>query len=190
MKFSATILVSFLAQGAFTRVAGHDPRDASLDLVLRDLATFEAVLDSVDTGINNLDTAVNAYTGGPGTNVINVSNQLITTINTGKTTIDGQPQLTLSEALALQGPVEALTDSATTLVDDLTTKRPLFISNNLCNTARGLVGRINTSSNALINSVVAKVPSGAQGIAERLVRDLRAQLTRATTNFNAANCPA
>ena len=188
MKFSGSVIISILAPVAVARVASPDPRD--LDYYKRDLATFETVLENVDTGINDLNTAVSAYTGGPGTNVISVANQLVTTINNGKTTIDAQPQLTLSEALALQQPVKTLTSSATTLVDSLTAKRPLFISNTLCTTARGLVGRISTSSNALINSVVAKVPSAAQGIAERLVRDLRAELTRAQTVVNAANCPA
>lgn len=188
MKFSVPAIFSILAPCALARVAGHDPR--GLDFAERDLATFERVLDNVDTGLKNLDTVVKAYTSGPGTSVINSANQLVTTINTGKTTIDGQPQLSLSEALALQDPVEVLTASAKTLVDDLTAKRPLFISNNLCTTSRDLVGKISTAANSLINAVVAKVPSAAQGIAERLVRDLRAELARAQTNFNAANCPA
>lgn len=189
MKFSAPVLaLSVLVPSAFGRVVGNDPRGLVVDQ--RDLATFESVLGDVDTDINKLDTAVKAYTGGAGTNVINAANELTGTINSGKTTIDGQPQLTLSEALALQDPVETLTASTKTLVDDLTGKRSSIISNKLCATTRGLVGKIDTSANALINSVVSKVPSAAQSIAERLVRDLRSELARAKTNFNAENCPA
>lgn len=187
MKFSTPFVLSFFATGAFSRVAGNDIR--GLDLGQRDLATITGVLDNVDTDLNELDTAVNAYSGGNANSVISAANDLISTINAGKTTVDGQPMLSLQDSLALQGPVETLTDSATTLVDDLTAKRPLISSNGLCGTTRGLVTSIDTAANALISSVVSKVPSAAQSIAERLVRDLKAELTRAKTNFNTANCP-
>lgn len=188
MKFSTSFFLSCLATSAYARVAGNDAR--SFYVEERDLATITGVLSKVDTGINNLDTAVKAYTGGSGTNIISVANTLISTINAGKTTVDGQPQLSLADSLALQGPVKTITNSATTLVDDLTAKRSLIISNKLCATTRGLVTKIDSSANALIDSVVSKVPAAAQGIAEGLVADLKAVLAKAKANFSTANCPS
>ncbi|KAK0384873.1 hypothetical protein NLU13_7351 [Sarocladium strictum] len=177
MKFSASLLVaSAFASSVFALVPSKPTRDIW-------------VLNEVNSDIIDLNNAVTAYTGGTGTTVISRADTLIGTLNAGVTTANAQPMLTLSESLALQGPVQTVTGSTRDLVDDLTAKRPLIISNGLCATTRGRVNTINTSANNLINAIVAKVPAAAQSIAERLVSDLRAELARAKTNFSTSNCP-
>lgn len=189
MKFSASLSVAIFSTAVLSSavVPSRVSRDAP-SFIERDLATVTGVLNKVGGGIDDLDTVVKAYDGGDSGPVVDSAKSLVSTINAGKTTVDGSDDLTLEDALGLQEPVKALTNQASTLVDDLKSKLDTIAKAGECETTRGLIGSIDTSSNSLIDSVIAKVPEAAQTIAEGLAADLVAVLKDAKDSFSESNC--
>jgi hypothetical protein len=180
--FAADVLSAAVAVDAGTAIARDIP-------IVRQINVITGVLDAVGTDIDELDAAVLAFTGNSA-NVEARAADLINTLTTGKTTVDASASLSLADALGLQGPVQELTDQAEKLKNDFIAKRPVIISNKLCGRSRTILGNINTNANALINSVILKVPSAARPIAESLAKDLRDILAEVVAAFSTANCPA
>jgi hypothetical protein len=190
MKFFAVTLGLFAADVLSAAVAVDVGTAIARDIpIARQISVITGVLDAVGTDIDELDAAVLALTGNSA-NVEARAAELITTLQTGKTTVDASASLSLADALGLQGPVQELTDQAGKLKDDFIAKRPVIISNSLCARARTITANIATNSNALIDSVIAKVPAAARPIAESLAADLRDILAEAAAAFTTANCPS
>lgn len=179
MKVSASISIAVFSTAALSGLA---------PIKARQIDVITSILESVGEGIEGVDSAATAYDGSDSSGLISASEDLVSTINEGTTTAEGSEDLDLEGALGLTGPVEELTDQATALVDNLTSKRDLIAENGECGTTREQVSNINTASNELIDAVISKVPEAAQDIAEGLAADLRAVLEEAQENFSEANC--
>lgn len=162
-------------------------RDGST-LTERDVATVTNVLNDVGSGVETLDSAVQSYDGSDSSPVVDASQKLLGTIQDGKTTVDGSEDLSLGDALALQGPVEELTDKVQALADNLKGKKDTVQEAGECSTARELITNINGASQDLIDSVISKVPPAAQPIAEDLAADLRNILEDLQSAFSETGC--
>ncbi|POR36331.1 Cell wall mannoprotein 1, partial [Tolypocladium paradoxum] len=153
----------------------------------RDLATITSIINSAGQGIDNLDTAVKAFSGDPKP-VQDASAALLQVLKDGKTKVDGTSNLNLIEALGLQQPVQDLQAKGEILLADLKARKADIEKNNLCDITRQQVTDINTNSKALIDAIVAKVPPAAQAIATSLAAGLVQVLANAQTEFSEQNC--
>ncbi|OAQ61663.1 cell wall galactomannoprotein Mp2/allergen F17-like protein [Pochonia chlamydosporia 170] len=153
----------------------------------RDLPTIQGVLTTVGTNLVGLDTAVKAFTGDP-TNVLTASNTLIQALKDGKAKVDPTGQLSLTDALGLQAPVKDLQAKGDALLADLKAKKDAIAQNGLCEATFLQASSINTASQALIDTVISKVPEAAQDIAKSLAAGLVADLKAAQDAFSPANC--
>ncbi|KAM5345107.1 hypothetical protein ACJ41O_010969 [Fusarium nematophilum] len=190
MRFTAQI-VSLCQIAGFLSLATASPDGVIRDppsLVERDLATVTEVLNDVGSGIDNLDSAVKSFNGGDSGPVVDAAESLVSAINDGKSRVDDSDDLSLSDALALQDPVEDLTDKAQTLTDDLKDRKSAIQEAGLCGTTRSQITDINSASQELIDSVVSKVPEGAQSIARELASALIDVLNDAQDAFSESNC--
>jgi hypothetical protein len=188
MRFSA-FSVGILACSATASVLKSSLviRDGST-LTERDAATVTNVLNDVGSGVENLDSAVQSYDGSDYSPVVDASQALLGTIQDGKTTVDGSENLSLADSLALQGPVEELTDKVHTLADNLKGKKETIQEAGECSTTRELITNINGASQDLIDSVISKVPPAARPIAENLASDLRNILDDLQSAFSETGC--
>jgi len=151
------------------------------------LPVVQGVLDKVGSGIDALDSAAKGFNGDVAA-VKSKADALVAAIKSGKTTIDGSSDLTLNDALGLTTPVQALTKKGQALADDFKAKRSDVEKAGACDTVRSELSDINTNSQALIKSVVSKVPTAAQSIAQQLADGLTQVLNQAQTDFSEANC--
>lgn len=154
---------------------------------IRDVATIKGVLLNVQNGVDNLDAVGKAFDGNIQP-VLDASNALITTVNEGKSTVDGSSNLSLGEALQLLGPVGTLKDHAQTLSDDLLARRAQVQQAKGCDLTRTQIGGIKDSSKGLIASIVSKVPDAAKNIANQQASQFTDILQKAEDNFAGSNC--
>ncbi|KAH7175221.1 cell wall protein [Dactylonectria macrodidyma] len=155
--------------------------------VERDLATVTEVLSDVSSGIESLDSAVQSFSGDAGP-VQDAAESLVSTINNGKSQVDDSDNLTLGDALGLQDPVQALTEKAQTLTNDLKAQKSAIEAAGLCSTTRSQISSINDASQGLIDSIISKVPEAAQSIAKELASGLTDVLNDAQDAFSESNC--
>lgn len=156
-------------------------------LVDRDLATVKGVLDTVKTSLQNLDSTVKTSTDDPAP-LLKASNALLDALKSGKAKVDGSGDLSLTDAVGLTTPVQDLTKLGQTLVDDLKAIRPKVEKLGECDVVRTQISSINSGSQALIKSVVSKVPEDARDIANQLSAGLVKVLEQSQADFSEANC--
>lgn len=173
MKFA---VLACLATGAF---AGT--------IFGRDLSTVKSVLSVVGDNIAGLDSAVKSFDGNP-LKLLTASDTLIKSLNDGKTKVDKSSGLSIIDTLGLLGPIIGLQNKADSLVADLKAKKTIIAKNGFCAVTLSQTTTINTATQNLINSVVAKVPGLLQGIARGLTSGLSKDLRDAMDIFSPANC--
>ncbi|KAJ4144263.1 hypothetical protein LMH87_003153 [Akanthomyces muscarius] len=176
MKFSAQIAVACLSAGALAHVAP------------RALSDFQQVLTTVQTDVDNLDSAINAFTGNTAP-VQSAATTLVNDINSGNSQLSGQPVLSLADTFTLNNQVTSFKNHAKTLVTDIKAKRPTVISTGNCGLVRDNVNAINTAAGALIQTIVAKANPSAKSIAEGQAKDIQAILDDGKAYYTTANCP-
>ncbi|KAG6005290.1 hypothetical protein E4U21_000265 [Claviceps maximensis] len=166
----------FIAIAAILAIGAH----AQIDVI-------KTALGAVSTGIESLDTAAQGFAGNI-EDVKSKADSLVASIKKGKTTVDGSSDLTIQEALGLTDPVQDLTKKSRALLATFKTKRSDVEKAGACDTVRGELKDINDNSEALITSVVSKVPKDAQSIAKSLAFELTKVLAEAQNDFSETNC--
>lgn len=157
------------------------------DVVRRDLATIQSVLNGVGTDLVGLDTATKGFNGDP-SDLLDASNKLIQDLKDGDAKVQPLPALTLNDALGLTGPAKDLQTKGDALLASIKGKKDALAAAGLCDVTFLQVKDINTASQALIKTVVSKVPAAAQSIAQSLVAPLQKDLADAQDLFSPANC--
>ncbi|KAG5918200.1 hypothetical protein E4U53_004110 [Claviceps sorghi] len=152
-----------------------------------DLQTVQSVLSSVSNGIEDLNTAAQGFNGDVNA-VKSKADNLVAAIKKGKSTVDASSDLTLTDALGLTDPVGDLTKKGQTLLATFKAKRSDVERAAACDTVRSELRDINDNSQALIKSVVSKVPKDAQTVADTLASGLTRVLAQAQEDFSEANC--
>lgn len=157
-------------------------------VVERDASVILGVFKNVQGDIDGLDSAVKAWTKDP-SKVLDGSNKLVATITKGTTTVKGSPNLSLSDATSLLGPVKELKTHAQTLVTDLKGKKSSVIEKGgFCEAVSGQITAIGGKSKSLIDATISKVPASAQEIAKEQAQGFIDILNDAQTAFSPANC--
>uniref|UniRef100_A0A1Y1NHS9 Cell wall protein n=1 Tax=Photinus pyralis TaxID=7054 RepID=A0A1Y1NHS9_PHOPY len=151
------------------------------------LSTIQSVLTSVGNGIDSLDSAAKSFSGDVDA-VKSKADALDSALKDGKTKVDASSDLTLTDALGLTDPVQALTKKGQSLADNFKAKRSDVETAGACGTVRTELKDINDNSQALIKSVVSKVPKDAQSIAASLAAGLTKVLNQAQDDFSESNC--
>ncbi|KAG5984183.1 hypothetical protein E4U55_005796 [Claviceps digitariae] len=177
MKFSA-VLVCLASQAMARR---------SLTLAERDSSTISGVLQNVQSDIQNLDSAVKAGVTDPEP-LLKASNALVKTLRDSKAKVDSSSDLTLTDAVKLTQPVQDMAKTSQDLVDNLKAMRGAIEKLGYCDAVRTQTASINDGSQALIKSVVSKVPQEAQDIASQLSAGLVKILNQAQDDFSETNC--
>lgn len=177
MRFTTPLSLICLVTSAYSYV------------VERDLKTVETVLADVQGDIDNLDTTVKAFNGDPEP-VRSASSELINTINDGTAKVKATSDLSLSDTIALLGPVDELKEHAQTLVDDLKAKRPAVQDGKLCGDVRQQITSIKKASQGLTEAIVSKVPQSAKNIARDKANEVNEVLAEAEEAYSPANCKA
>ncbi|KAG5953602.1 hypothetical protein E4U53_004558 [Claviceps sorghi] len=177
MKFSAVLIC--LASQALAR--------RTMLLAERDFSTISSVLQNVQSDIKSLDSAVKAGGTDPEP-LLKASNALIKTLKDSKTKVDGSSNLALTDAVKLTQPVQDMTNLSQDLVDNLKTARSSIEKLGYCGAVRTQTSKINDESQALIKSVVGKVPQEAQDIATQLSAGLVKVLSQVQDDFSEKNC--
>ena len=174
MKFSAQLAAACLATSA---MAGT--------IAIRSLQDFEDVLTGLEADVDSLDAAVNAFTGDE-TPVLAAATTLIDDINAGNTKLSTEPQLSVTDALTLNGEVTTFKQHAQTLVNDLKTQLPAVEAAGDCADVQTQIANINTASQQLIDTMVSKVPAAVQSIAKSQADGITQILDDAQTAY--ASC--
>ncbi|ATY65846.1 cell wall galactomanno Mp2 allergen F17 [Cordyceps militaris] len=156
-------------------------------VVRRDLATITGVLASVGADLDGLNTAAKSFTGEP-TALLDASNKAIQGLKDGDAKVQPLPDLSLTDALGLTGPSKDLQTKGDALLATMKDKKAAIAAAGMCDVTRLQVADLQSASDALIKSVVSKVPTAAQSIAQGLVAPLQKDLADAVDLFSAANC--
>ncbi|TQV94422.1 hypothetical protein V2A60_002547 [Cordyceps javanica] len=176
MKFSSHIAIACLSAGALANVAP------------RALSDFQTVLTTVQTDVDNLDSAINAFTGNTGP-VQSAATVLVSDINSGNSHLSGQPVLNLADTFTLNQQVNTFKAHAKTLVNDIKAKRPTVIQTGNCALVRSNIDSINTAASALIQTIVSKADPAAKNIAQNQAKEIQATLDDGKAYYTVANCP-
>ncbi len=177
MRFTASVVLFAAAATASAKPL----------VIERSLASITDVLNSVQTSIDGLDTAVKGLTTDAAP-VLAASNKLVGTIGSGTTTVQASAGLALFDALGLLAPVEGLMKHAQTLLVDLKGKKDIVQKNGFCQAIGTQISAINDKGNGLINATVSKVPEAYQGIAKGLAQGFADIFDDAQDTFSAGNC--
>lgn len=153
----------------------------------RDLATIQAVLSSVATDLKGLTTATKGFNGDP-SGLLDASNKVTQGLKTGDAKIQSLPDLSLTDALGLTGPANDLQTQGDALLAAIKDKKAAIAAADLCGVTLLQITDISTASDALVKTVVSKVPTAAQSIAQNLVAPLQKDLAEAKDLFSPANC--
>ncbi|KAJ3499478.1 hypothetical protein NLG97_g313 [Lecanicillium saksenae] len=156
-------------------------------VVRRDLATIQGVLNGVGSDLDGLNTATKNFNGDPQA-LLDASNKIIQDLKDGDAKIQPLPNLTLNEALGLTGPAKDLQTKGDALLASIKDKKPALASAGLCEVTLVQITGLSDASDALIKTVISKVPPAAQSIAQSLVAPLQKDLAAAKDLFSPANC--
>jgi hypothetical protein len=174
MKFAAPILLLGLALSTTAKPVAKRSGD---------LQVFLGIISTIQDQTNALDSAINAYTGGDGADVQSASTQLVTVINDGVISADGQDVLSFADALTLATPVSTLADHVTTTVDDTIAKKDLFVQNCLGPTVLTDLQDQYKASTDLATAITAKVPDSVKAIAAQLAGEISTAIQNGVTAY-------
>lgn len=172
MKFATPVFVLGLALSATAK-----------PLARRDLQTFLSIFSTIQDQTDALDTSVNAYTSGNGADVHAASTTLVTVINDGVTTANGQPMLSSTEALGLGTPVTTLAEHVEITVDHTIAKKDLFVANCVGPTILADLQDQYTAYTNLATAITAKVPDVLKPNAAQLAARISTAIEKGVTAY-------
>ncbi|CAN8096195.1 unnamed protein product [Discula destructiva] len=153
----------------------------------RDLATIQGVIEQVGTQLSGLNQAATSFSGDVAP-LQSAADALNKALADGKKTVDATTTITINDAVTLQASSQQLSMTASTLVQSLAAQKSAIEQAGLCDTVRQQSETINTNSQALIDSVVSKVPTEVQSVATTIVGGFTATLQQNSATFAQGNC--
>lgn len=190
MKFT-TLLTLGLAAGA---MATPTKTARQPSLVERDVAAVTSVLSAVQDKVQTLDTAIKGWNGGAIDSVLSASDDVVSAINSGVTTIKGSGDLSTSDALALPGPVNDLADVVKTTIDDLIAKKDQGEKACAIPATQDALKKQYDAAKDLSDTIVSKVPESLASIAQNLASGITDAIQKGINAYqdakNADSCSA
>ncbi|GJC84862.1 hypothetical protein ColLi_07700 [Colletotrichum liriopes] len=133
------------------------------ELCERELSTVNTIMTTVLNGIETLDGAICAYTGGPGKDLEDASSTMLTIIRTATYNAVAMLPLTMDEAIAFQPLSDKLNAAGDKLLVDLSNKVDLFAKNGACDSTLSWVAQVGGNVNTLMTTISTKFPAGGKG---------------------------
>jgi hypothetical protein len=169
-------LISILALAGFTA--------AEASIYGRQVATVVNVINQITTDTKDLDTIVKSFSGaGDVPKLQAASDKLATTVTDGVDTVNNASSLSLTDALQIQGQVQALQSTVETTVNDLISKKSTIVS-------AGAGARVETSlqqqlkgAQQLSTAISSKVPSEVSGLAQQFSSGITNALQKGVDAF-------
>jgi hypothetical protein len=158
-----------------------------VELAERDLNTIQGVIGQVSNQMQALNIAAQNF-NGDANSLTSAASNLVNTIRSGTSTIQGTTQLSLNDAASLQSTVGILQTEAQSIAQNLASKKSIIERADLCTTILQESQVLATDAQALISAIVSKVPQEAQGFAENLVGGFTNTLRQNEANFAPGNC--
>ncbi|KAL4947060.1 hydrophobic surface binding protein A-domain-containing protein [Aspergillus filifer] len=173
----ANILTLSLAASAFA---------APISKTKRALADYQAVFDNISAQVAVVSDTVTSYVSGSTTGdaIQSASNDLVTIINDGATSVATFDSLSSIDALALVRPIQDLTADIGDLVDAVIAAEPKFEADGLSGEVLVLLQDQKVAAQGLRDAVTPKVPSALQDIAAELAEGIVAEIDRGIAAYS------
>lgn len=111
------------------------------------------------------------------------STNVLTAINNGNTAAQGSAALSLTDALALQTPIQDLGTAVNGTINALVAKKPAFDQASISPVVLDQLTQQRDASSIFSTTVISKVPAAAQGIAKNLAQPIQDSLNRGVAAF-------
>ncbi|KAL2868934.1 cell wall mannoprotein 1 family protein [Aspergillus lucknowensis] len=154
MKFSGLITLA-LATAALATPAKRQSSPAD-------------IIETISEQVTALDSAVDSYSGGDPADVQSASDKLVSTINSAVDEVNAGPDLSNSDALALTGPVQDLTDQVEGVVGKLIDKKDQFVEAGAGGDVKESLNQQYDAATSLADAISSKVPAALEDIASEL----------------------
>lgn len=179
MKFLTSLLALTLAHSALAEPIPHAPKK-------RALADYQEVFTAISDQVAVVSSTVASYVAGstPGSSVQEASTALVTTINTGATSVATFDPLTSTESLALVSPIQDLTSDVSALVDAVIAAEPNFEADGLSADVLASLQAQKDAAGALGDAVTQKVPEALQDIAAELAEGIVTEIERGIAAYS------
>ncbi|GKT45357.1 uncharacterized protein ColSpa_05538 [Colletotrichum spaethianum] len=173
---SLHLVLAFFGHAAITAAVPLQPlRDLELDKrAAGDLDIIERALAPVSDSLSNLDSAILALDGTPGTaaNLLAFSQQAQVATDQATVQIQSANDIGAFRAARLRRTTDSLIDQTTTTVSDLVSRKPILDNLGVSNVALESLQRQKISTMALTAALEEKVPR----VGQRIAAEGRAQI--------------
>ncbi|KAH8698785.1 hydrophobic surface binding protein A-domain-containing protein [Talaromyces proteolyticus] len=177
MKWLTQLFVG-LTLGCVIHTSAHPSPNAK-----RDLASIQGVLTDIGTQVTSLDTSITASNPDPSA-IVAGSTKLVSTINSGVTTVQASAVLSDADALGLVGPVQTLSGNVNHTITDLISIKSKVVSLGYgCTTLSQLQDQLK-ASNSLSDAIVSKVPAELQSIAKSLAAGISSAIQNGVNSYS------
>lgn len=155
------------------------------ELQSRQVQKIVDVINDINEKTKALDSAVKSWNGkvADATDVLSASSDLGDTVSSGTSTVKGLQTLGNTDALELQEPVQDLTKTVKSVVDDLIAKKSTIVANGAGSAVEAQLTEQQSSSKGLSDAIVSKVPEALQSIATQLAGGISENLDRGVAAF-------
>ncbi|KAL4799302.1 hydrophobic surface binding protein A-domain-containing protein [Aspergillus venezuelensis] len=133
------------------------------------------IIDTISSQVSNLDSAVDSYSGGDPSSVQDASDTLVSTINSAVEQVNSGDELTNSDAIALTGPVQDLTEQVDAVITKIIDKQDQFVEAGAGGQVKEALNQQYEAASNLADALSSKVPEALSDIAA----DLSAGITNA-----------
>jgi hypothetical protein len=177
MKWLITIVC------AVGTIAGHTlAQPTSTTNAKRDLASIEGVLSDIGSQVTKLDSAITASNPNPSA-IAAGSTKLVSTINSGVTTVQASAVLSDADALSLVEPVQTLSGNVNHTISDLVSIKSKLVSLRYgCTTLSQLRDQLK-AANSLSAAIVSKVPPELQSTAKSLAAGISSAIENGVNSY-------
>ncbi|KAL9074662.1 MAG: hypothetical protein Q9157_004291 [Trypethelium eluteriae] len=151
----------------------------------RDLATIQNALNAINTAAGTLDTDVKAFDGSSTavTTLQSDSAAVLSAINTGNSQIAPTDPISDNDALTVAGTTGTLITTLNQTIADLIAQKPAFDSAGVSSVVLDQLQQQNTAATTFGATVVSKIPSDLQGIAQGLTAQITAAFQQGIAAF-------
>lgn len=151
--------------------------------IARDVQTIQDAVSSISDATTALNTAVQGFSGDIA-GLQSASEAVIEAINAGNAAVEPTSEISLADALSLQGPIEDLGDLVGQTVDNAIAKKGDFASAGIGAVVLDQLQQQRDAATTFAETVTSKVPEAAQGIAAELSKPILDALNRGVQEFS------
>lgn len=152
----------------------------------RDLKAFTSVIEDIDAATKDFASTAEAYSGGDPSEVLSKGQAIVDTVTEGASKLEGEEKLTNSEALALTGPVQDLTDTVNTAIDAIIDKKSQIVEAGAGADVYQSLQDQHSAAAHLSEVISGKVPDALSDIAAELSKGITDAIQRGIDEYKDA----